>query len=168
VIGTFYADAKSMSATHTNPKSPASTVQSDMNPTPSIEKTYEVNFVQSTLSGKNKYKKGKGNNKEDKNNNPQSDKPKTQSFDDKDKHKPQYPCLICGDGHYTKDCLRRIEVTKFLQGTGKPPTHIILSQPFPSQQQAQLVILDQHSPSTTSYVLICIGNSTKNNIAITT
>jgi hypothetical protein len=56
----------------------------------------------------------------------------------------------------------------FLQGTKKPPTPTILSQPFPSQQQAQLVIHDQPSPSTTSYVLMCIGNSTKNNVAITT
>jgi hypothetical protein len=67
-----------------------------------------------------------------------------------------------------KDCPRHAEVTKLLQGTRKPPTPVILSQPFPSQQQAQLVIHDQPSPSTTSYVLMCIGNSTKNDNAITT
>jgi hypothetical protein len=168
VIGTFHADAKSTSATHTNPKSTASNVQSALTPTPSTDKTSEVNSVQSTPAGKNKSKKGKGKNKEDKNNNPQSEKPKTQPVDDKDKCKPRYPCLICGDDHYMKYCPRRVEVTKFLQGTGKPPTPVVLSQPFPSQQQAQLVIHDQPSPSTTSYVLMCTGDSKKNDVAITT
>jgi hypothetical protein len=67
-----------------------------------------------------------------------------------------------------KDCPRRIEVTKFLQGAPKPPTPTILSQPFPSQQQAQLVIHDQPSSSTTSYVLMCIGDSKQSNVALTT
>ena len=56
-----------------------------------------------------------------------------QPIDNKDKRKPRYPCLICGDDHYTKDCPRRAEVTKFLQGIRKPPTPAVLSQPFPSQ-----------------------------------
>jgi hypothetical protein len=43
-----------------------------------------------------------------------------------------------------------------------------LSQPFHSQQQAQLVIHDQPSPSTTSYVIMCIGDSKKNDVAIVT
>jgi hypothetical protein len=72
VIGTFHADAQSMHAPHTNPKSNASNVQHALTPTPSTEKTSEVNSVQSTPAGKNKSKKGKGKNKEDKNNNPQS------------------------------------------------------------------------------------------------
>jgi hypothetical protein len=150
------------------PKSHASNVQTAPTPTPPTGKTSEVNVVQSTPTGKNKSKKGKGRNKEDKNNNPQSDKTKTQPVEDKDKHKPRYPCLICGDDHYTKDCPRRAEVTKFLQGTPKPPTPVVLSQPFPSQQQAQLVIHDQPSSSTTSYVLMCNGDSKKNDITLTT
>jgi hypothetical protein len=90
------------------------------------------------------------------------------NVDEKDKRKPRYPCLICGDDHYMKDCPRHVEVTKFLQGTGKPSTPIVLSQPFPSQQQAQLVIHDQASPSTLFYVLMCTGDSKKNNVAVTT
>jgi hypothetical protein len=121
----------------------------------------------STPAGKNKSKKGKGKNKEDKNT-PQVERTKTPPVDDRDKRKPRYPCLICGDDHYTKDCPRRAEVTKFLQGAPKPPTLAVLSQPFPSQQQAQLVIHDQPSPSTTSYVLMCTGDSKKNDIALTT
>jgi hypothetical protein len=43
-----------------------------------------------------------------------------------------------------------------------------LSQPFPSQQHAQLVIHEQPSSSTTSYVLMCTGDSKQNDIALTT
>jgi hypothetical protein len=67
-----------------------------------------------------------------------------------------------------KYCARCTKVTKFLQGAPKPPTPVILSQPFPYQQQTQLVIHDQPSPSTTSYVLMCTGDSKKNDIALTT
>jgi hypothetical protein len=168
VIGTFHAQPQSMHASHTNPKSTASNVQSALTPTPSIDKTSEVSSIQSTPAGKNKSKKRKSRNKEDKNNNSQSEKTKMQPADDKDKHKPRYPFLICGDDHYTKYFPRRAEVNKFLQGNENPPTPDILSQPFPSQQQAQLVIHDQPSPSTTLYVLMCTGDSKKNDVAITT
>jgi hypothetical protein len=75
---------------------------------------------------------------------------------------------MCGDDHYTKDCSRHAEVTKLLQGAPKPSTSAVLSQPFPSQQQASLVIYDQPYTSTQSYVLMCTGDSTKNNVALTT
>jgi hypothetical protein len=167
VIGTFHAQPHSAQASINNPKSIASNIQNALSPTPLAGKTSEVKSVQSTPTGKNKSKKGKGENKEDKNN-PQSEKTKTQPVDDKDKRKHRYPCLICGDDHYTKDCPRLAEVTKFLQGTPKPPTPVVLSQPFSSQPQAQLVIHDQPSPSTTSYVLMCTGDSKKNDITLTT
>jgi hypothetical protein len=135
VIGTFRAETQSTQPSHTNPKPTTSNLQNTPTPTPCPSKTSEVNSVQSTPTGKNKNKnKGKGKNKKEKNNNQQSEKPKTQSVDDKDKHKPRYPFLICGEDHYTKYCPQLAEVTKFLQGTGKPPTPIILSQHFPSQQ----------------------------------
>jgi hypothetical protein len=132
VIGTFDAQPKNAQASPTNPKYNTSNVQNAPSPNPPTRKTSEVNYVQSTPAGKNKYKKGKGKNKEDKNN-VQSEKTKTHPTDEKDKRKPQYPFLICGDDHYTKYYPRRAEVTKFLQGTMKPPTHVVLSQPFPSQ-----------------------------------
>jgi hypothetical protein len=169
VIGTFHVETRSTHVGHTNPKSNNSNVQNTPTPTPSTGKTSEVNSVQSTPTRKNQNKKkGKGKNKEDKNNNPQYDKAKTQTVDEKDKCKPHYPCLICGDDHYTKYCPRHAEVTKFLQGTGKPYTPVVLLQPFPSQQQAQLVIHDQYSPSTSSYVLMCTGDSKKNEVAVAT
>jgi hypothetical protein len=165
VIGTFQAQPQSASSVP--PKPASSNVQNAPSPAPPTGKTSEVNAVQSTPAGKNKSKKGRGRNKEDKNTS-QAERTKTTPVDDRDKRKPRYPCLICGDDHYTKDCPRRAEVTKFLQGTPKPPAPAVLSQPFPSQQQAQLVIHDQPSSSTTSYVLMCTGDSKQKDIALTT
>ena len=133
VIGTFHAQPHSIQTSSNNPKSISSNVQNALSPTPPANKTFEVKSVQSTPARKNKSKRGKGKNKEDKHN-PQSEKTKIQPVDDKDKRKPWYPYLICGDDHYTKDCPRRAEVTKFLQGTLKLPTPAVLSQHFPSQQ----------------------------------
>jgi hypothetical protein len=165
VIGTFQTQPHS--APSTNPKPASSNVQNAPSPAPPTGKTYEVNAVQSTPAGKNKPKKGRGKNKEDKNTS-QGERTKTTLVDDWDKRKPRYPCLICGDDHYMKDCPQRAEVTKFIQGAPKPPAPAIFSQPFPSQQQAQLVIHDQPSSSTTSYVLMCTGNSKQSDVALTT
>jgi hypothetical protein len=165
VIGT--AQAQSHLVSSTNPKSTSYNVQNAPSPIAPIGKTSEVNAVQSTPAGKKKSKKGRGKNKEEKNI-PQAEQTKTTSVDDWDKHKPRYPCLIYGDDHYTKDCPRRAKVTKFLQGAPKPPAPAVLSQPFSSQQQAQLVIHDQPSSSTTLYVLMCTGDSKQNNVALMT
>jgi hypothetical protein len=135
LIRTFHVETQSTHASRTNPKSTTSNVQNTPILTPSSGKTFEVNSIQSTPTSKNQNKKKvKGKNKEDKNTNQQSEKPKTQPTNEKDKRKPRYPCLICGDDHYTNDCPRHAEVTKFLQGTGKPSTPSVLSQSFPSQQ----------------------------------
>jgi hypothetical protein len=169
VIGTFHAKTQSMHVDHANPKPNNSNIQNTPAPTRFIGKTVEVNSVQSTPIGKNQNgNKGKGKNKEDKNNNTQSDKSKMKTVDEKDKCKPRYPCVICGDDHYTKYCPRHAEVTKFLQGNKNPPTPAFLSQHFPSQQQAQLVIHDQASPSTSPYFLMCTGDSKKNEVAVAT
>jgi hypothetical protein len=56
----------------------------------------------------------------------------------------------------------------FLQGIETPSTPIISPKPFSSQHQAQLVIHEKPSPSTTSYVLMCIGDSKKNEVAVAT
>jgi hypothetical protein len=165
VIGTAHTHSHSISTT--TPKSNSSNVQNAPSPAPPTGKTSEVNVVQSTPTGKNKSKKGRGKNKESKNNN-QNEQTKTPPVEDQDKRKPCYPCLICGDDHYTKDCPRRAKVNKFLQGTPKPSTPAVLSQPFPSQQQASMVIHDQPSTSTTSYVLMCTGDSKNNDVAIAT
>jgi hypothetical protein len=165
VIGTTHTHSHSISTT--TPKSNPSNVQSVLSPANPADKTSEVNVVQSTPTGKNKSKKERGKNKESKKNNP-NEKTKSPHVEDRDKRKPCYPCLICGDDHYMKDCPRRAEVNKFLQGTPKPSTPAVFSQPFPSQQQASLVIHDQPSTSTQSYVLMYTGDSKKDSVALTT
>jgi hypothetical protein len=67
-----------------------------------------------------------------------------------------------------KDCLRCVEVTRFLQGTETPSMPVILSQYFPFQQKSQLVIHDQPSPFTSSYVLMCTCDSKKNEATFAT
>jgi hypothetical protein len=101
VIGS--SQAQSHVASSTNPKSASSNVQNAPSPATPTGKTSEVNSIQSTPVGKNKSKKGRSKNKEGKNNT-QAEKPKPTPVDDRDKRKPRYPCLICGDDHYTKDC----------------------------------------------------------------
>jgi hypothetical protein len=165
VIGSTHSHSHFVSTT--TPKSTSSNVQSALSLAPPPSKTSEVNVVQSTPVSKTKSRKGRGKNKEGKNNIP-NEKTKSPPVDDRDKRKPCYPFLMCGDDHYTKDCPRRVEVNKFLQGTPKPSTPVVLSQPFPSQQQASLVIHDQPSTSTQSYVLMCTGDSTKNDVTLTT
>jgi hypothetical protein len=85
VIGT--AQAQSHYVSSTNPKSNSSNVQNAPSPTTPTDKTSEVNVVQSTSTGKNKYKKGRGKNKEGKNNN-QTEQTKTTPVKDQDKRKP--------------------------------------------------------------------------------
>jgi hypothetical protein len=101
VIGS--AQAQSNFVSSSNPKSATSNVQNAPSPATCTGKTSEVDVVQSTSTGKNKSKKGRGKNKERKNNN-QTKHLKNTPVEDRDKPKPQYPCLICGDDHYMKDC----------------------------------------------------------------
>jgi hypothetical protein len=86
VIGTFHDETHSKQASHSNPKSTTNNVQNTPPPTPSPGKTFELNSLQSTPTGKNKNKKKnklKGKNEEEKNNNQQSNKPNTHPVDDK-------------------------------------------------------------------------------------
>jgi hypothetical protein len=48
VIATFHVETQSTHASHTNPKCTDSNAQNAATPTPSIDKTVEVNSVQST------------------------------------------------------------------------------------------------------------------------
>ena len=64
-------------------------------------KTVEVNAVQANIADKSSKgkKKGKGKSKFD------APRPESKSrTEDGSQHKPKYPCLICGEDHYTKDC----------------------------------------------------------------
>jgi hypothetical protein len=88
----------------------------------------EVNAVQSAPSqqfkGKKKTKnKSKNNNEQPKNQTPTTEK--------QPQWKLKFPCIICGDYHYTRDCPLRNEVAKMFQGKSQP---VVLTQPFPQQQ----------------------------------
>jgi hypothetical protein len=77
----------------------------------------ELNAVQSAPSQQFRGKK-KTKNKPKKNNH--NEQPKTQTppptIEKKPQWKPKFPCLICGDDHYTRDCPHRDEVTKLFKG----------------------------------------------------
>ena len=84
-------------------------------------------------------KKGKGKNKVDQ---PKKDSPKP-PLEEGAKRKPKYPCLICDEDHYTKDCLMRSEVSRLLKGALE--THVVLKEPFPSQQTQMVADPSQSS-----------------------
>ena len=47
-----------------------------------------------------------------------------------EKRKPRYPCLICDQDHFTKECPHSAEVSKIVKGS---PIPIVLKDPFPTQ-----------------------------------
>jgi hypothetical protein len=108
---------------------PSSTVPSS---TPPQTQVSDVNVVQSTPSQQLGGKK-KARNKTKKNNN--NEQPKTQPQTPAARKQPQrklkFPCLICGDDHYTRDCPHRNEVAKLFKGNSQPA---VLTQPFSQQQ----------------------------------
>jgi hypothetical protein len=116
-----------------NPKvTPPVTTQNTSPPTTTPGKTYNINMVQSTTP--DKYQKPRSNKKgrgKAKKNAPQREKPKTQPDEDTQNHMPKYPCHICKEEHYTKDCPCHVDVNHFLKGTSTAP--IILTNPFPFQ-----------------------------------
>jgi hypothetical protein len=114
----------------TSTAAPSSTTPSSTPPTQT--QVSDVNVVQSTSSQQPGGKK-KARNKTKKNNN--NDPPKTQTqtpaAGKRPQQKPKFPCLICGDDHYTRDCPHRDEVAKIFKGNSQPA---VLTQPFPQQQ----------------------------------
>jgi hypothetical protein len=108
---------------------PSSTTPSS---TPTQTQVSDVNAVQSTPSQQPGGKK-KARNKTKKNNNNEQPKtqPQTPAAGKQPQRKPKFPCLICGDDHYTRDCPHRDEVAKIFKGNSQPA---VLTQPFPQQQ----------------------------------
>jgi hypothetical protein len=108
---------------------PSSTTPSS---TPPPTQVSDVNAVQSTPSQPLGGKK-KARNKPKKNNNNEQPKtqPQTSTAGKQPQRKPKFPCLICGDDHYTRDCPHRDEVAKLFKGNSQL---FVLTQPFPQQQ----------------------------------
>ena len=103
-----------------------------------------MNVVQSSTTGKaskgKKKEKGKGKNKPDQPKQESSKPPAEEGA----KRKPKYPCLICEEDHYTKDCPRRAEVSQLLKGAQGIPA--VLKEPFPSQQTQMVADPSSSSP----------------------
>jgi hypothetical protein len=111
----------SASTSAPNPTTPSST--------PPQTQVFEVNMVQSTPSQQPGGKK-KARNKPNKNNNnePPKNQSQTPAAGKEPQWKPKFPCLICGDHHYSRDCPHHDEVANIFKGNS-PPT--VLTQPFP-------------------------------------
>ena len=109
-----------------------------------------MNAVQSTAADKSSKGKKKGKAKE-KSDQPKQNPPKPPS-EEGAKRKPKYPCLICEEDHYTKDCPRRSEVSRLLKGASGSPA--VLKEPFPSQQTHQVADPSQSSSSFGSQVFM--------------
>ena len=88
----------------------------------------ETSTVKSKNGGK---KKGKKKNKADKAPKEKSEKSETND----EKRKPKYPCLICEEDHYTRDCPHRAEVAKIIKGSETPA---VLKDPFPKQESKMI------------------------------
>ena len=98
-------------------------------PPPSPVASAKVNTIQSNESSS---RKKKGKNKPKKPDNQQEgNKRQNSDVDSKGKRKVKYPCLICGGDHFTNECPRCEEVSKFLKTS---PTPTMLKDPFPSQE----------------------------------
>jgi hypothetical protein len=134
VIGSVKTQSKTQSTgtiqRPTSTAAPSSTTPSSTPPTQT--QVSDVNVVQSTSSQQPGGKK-KARNKTKKNNNNEPPKTQTQTpaVGKRPQQKPKFPCLICGDDHYTRDCPHRDEVAKIFKGNSQPA---VLTQPFPQQQ----------------------------------
>jgi hypothetical protein len=88
-----------------------------------------VQFSPSQQSGGKKKTKNK-NKKNNNNEQPKYQKPPPAN-ENQPRRKSKFPCLICGDDHYTRGYPHCDEVAKLFKGNSKP---VVLTQPFPQQQ----------------------------------
>jgi hypothetical protein len=133
VISSVKTQSTSQSiGTTQRPTSMAAPSPTAPSPTPPQTQVSEVNAVQSTPSQQLRGKK-KAINKPKKNNNNEQPKnqPQTPAAGKQPQRKPKFPCLICGDDHYTQDCPHHDEVAKRFKGNSQP---VVLTHPFPQQQ----------------------------------
>jgi hypothetical protein len=131
--GTLYYFLPNATQANTNPSKPSSSSHVDgvigsiknqstsqsttLSSTSPQTEIFEVNAVQSTpsqQSGGKKKTKNTNNNEQPKN---QAHTPATEK---QPQRKLKFPCIICGDDHYTRDCPHRNEVAKIFQGNSQP------------------------------------------------
>jgi hypothetical protein len=94
-----------------------------------------VNVVQSASSQQSEGKKKTKNKPNNNNNNNNNEHPKTQTpplaAKKKPQRKPKFPCLICGEDHFTRHCPHHDEFVKIFKGNSQPT---MLTQNFPQHQ----------------------------------
>lgn len=106
------------------------------NPSPTTSQTFEVHIVQNTSC---KQPRGKKKNK---------GKLKKFSFEKRgkqsqqlttkgsqNKRKVKYPCMICKEYHFTKDCPHLVKVHQFLEQGSYSSQPAVLTNPFPPRHQ---------------------------------
>ena len=99
----------------------------------SLETSADIHVIDSSTA---KYKTGNKNKGKNKIKQTTSHKYKTEKNESADeKWKPRYPCLICDEDHYTKECPHRPGVSKFVKGS---PTPVVLKDPFPTQDRKMI------------------------------
>ena len=91
----------------------------------SPEISADIHVVETSMNKSKSGGKKKGKNKNKKNSKEKTDK--NESNDEK--HKPRYPCYICDEDNFTKECPHRAEVAKFVKGSQQPA---VLKDPFPN------------------------------------
>ena len=118
---------------------------------------FEVNVVS---SDKGKNQKQPGGKKKGKNKKKQDNSTKEKSSDSSTSaRKPRYPCLICNDDHFTRDCPHCSKVSNLLKTSN---TSAIFTDPFP-KSKAHLVVTDHAS---TSQVLILSITKPQNEVLV--
>jgi hypothetical protein len=73
-------------------------------------------------------KKTKNKSKNTNNNEQPKNQAQTPTTEKKPQWKLKFPCIICGENHYTRYCPHHNEVAKIFQGNSQP---VVLTQPFP-------------------------------------
>ena len=130
MIGTVNTKSKKKSSKNS---SPIITLPDSPTGESSPEITADIHAVESSTAKSKNGGKKKGKKKDKADKAPKERKEKSESNDEK--RKPRYPCLICEEDHFTRDCPHRAEVVKIVKGS---PTPAVLKDPFPKQESKMI------------------------------
>ena len=130
MIGTVNTKSKKKSSKNS---SPIITLRDSPSGESSLELSFDIHVVESSTAKPKNGSKKKGKKKKDKEKNPKEKPEKAEPSEEK--RKPRYPCLICDEDHYTRDCPHRAEVAKIVKGSQTPAA---LKDPFPAQDSKMI------------------------------
>ena len=130
MIGTVNTKSKKKSSKNS---SPIITLPDSPKGESSPKISADIHVVEKSTAKSKSDGKKKGKNKNKKNSKEKIDKNESNN----EKCKPRYPCYICDEDHFTKECPHRAEVAKFVKGSQQP---VVLKDPFPTQDSKWLVL----------------------------